>query len=224
MPPPAQSVNNATLAADNFAGRFSDFTSQPGISQSTCHVDVERRHAQRWCGALSLPMDGFGGTASNTLRMDWEMQGRGKSRHGFAAFGARRNYQLQAHQCQSVEVQARRHSARGLLSRLQRGQVSRPSAFGAKLAATVVLDADLRKSWIDDLNVMSGRITAMRKALYEELVRLQTPGDWSHIVSQIGMFSYTGLTAEQVAIMQKESHVYVVSSGRASVAGSTVNK
>ncbi|KAJ6780873.1 hypothetical protein PWT90_01915 [Aphanocladium album] len=112
-------------------------------------------------------------------------------------------------------------SARGLLCRIQRGQVSRPSAFGAKLAATVILDAELRKSWITDLNVMSDRIMAMRKALYEELVRLNTPGEWGHIVSQIGMFSYTGLAAEQVAMMQKESHVYVVSSGRISIAGLT---
>jgi len=41
---------------------------------------------------------------------------------------------------------------------------------------------------------MSKRIMDMRRLLFEELKRLNTPGDWSHIVSQIGMFSYTGLT------------------------------
>lgn len=40
---------------------------------------------------------------------------------------------------------------------------------------------------------MSNRIIKMRKALYDELVRLGTPGTWNHIVDQIGMFSYTGL-------------------------------
>lgn len=46
---------------------------------------------------------------------------------------------------------------------------------------------------LGNIEVMSGRITAMRRKLREELVRLETPGNWDHIVDQIGMFSYTGL-------------------------------
>ncbi len=44
---------------------------------------------------------------------------------------------------------------------------------------------------------MSGRIKDCRQLLFDELKTLETPGDWSHIVSQIGMFSYTGLTGSQ---------------------------
>ena len=40
---------------------------------------------------------------------------------------------------------------------------------------------------------MSSRIIAMRKTLFEELNKLQTPGNWEHIVKQIGMFSYLGI-------------------------------
>lgn len=81
-------------------------------------------------------------------------------------------------------------TAQGLLCRLQRGQVSRPSAFGARLAATVILDAGLHTQWTKDLQVMSGRIMAMRKALHSELVALKTPGDWGHIVSQVSLWIF----------------------------------
>jgi aspartate aminotransferase len=40
---------------------------------------------------------------------------------------------------------------------------------------------------------MSGRIKKMREGLYERLLKLKTPGNWEHIINQIGMFSYTGL-------------------------------
>lgn len=42
---------------------------------------------------------------------------------------------------------------------------------------------------------------------------LGTPGDWSHIIKQIGMFTFTGLNAEQVAFMTKEYHIYMTSDG-----------
>lgn len=41
---------------------------------------------------------------------------------------------------------------------------------------------------------MADRIMRMRKLLYDELVRIGTPGDWSHITTCIGMFTFTGLT------------------------------
>ncbi|XP_058001775.1 aspartate aminotransferase, cytoplasmic isozyme 1-like [Hevea brasiliensis] len=46
-----------------------------------------------------------------------------------------------------------------------------------------------------------------------------TPGDWSHIIKQIGMFTFTGLNSEQVAFMTKEYHIYMTSDGRISTAG-----
>ncbi|KAK2592459.1 hypothetical protein QQS21_009838 [Conoideocrella luteorostrata] len=109
--------------------------------------------------------------------------------------------------------------ARGHLSRFQRGQVSQPPRAGARLAATILSDPELFQDWLLDLRKMSGRVEKMRKALYDELIALRTPGQWDHIVSQIGMFSYTGLTPEQVASIQENSHVYLLKSGRISVAG-----
>ena len=40
-----------------------------------------------------------------------------------------------------------------------------------------------------------------------------TPGDWSHIIKQIGMFTFTGLNVEQVAFMTKEYHIYMTADG-----------
>ena len=52
---------------------------------------------------------------------------------------------------------------------------------------------------------MSGRIIKMRKVLYDALVSLNTPGDWTHITSQIGMFSFTGLTPAQCKVLSQDA-------------------
>ncbi|CZR66292.1 probable aspartate aminotransferase, cytoplasmic [Phialocephala subalpina] len=109
--------------------------------------------------------------------------------------------------------------AKGHLTRLQRGQISQPPTRGSKLATTILTNPRLFQEWLADLREMSSRIKNMRKALYEELLSLGTPGTWDHIVSQIGMFSYTGLSPEQVATVQTDNHVYILKSGRISVAG-----
>ena len=70
---------------------------------------------------------------------------------------------------------------------------------------------------------MSGRIDQMRKALRSKLEELQTPGDWSHITSQIGMFSYTGLNAKQVETLVNEYHIYLPKDARISICGLNTN-
>ena len=70
---------------------------------------------------------------------------------------------------------------------------------------------------------MSGRIMQMRTALRSKLEDLKTPGDWSHITSQIGMFSYTGLNQTQVAHLVKDYHIYLPKDGRISICGLNTN-
>lgn len=60
---------------------------------------------------------------------------------------------------------------------------------------------------------MADRIISMRTQLLETLKAKGTPGDWTHIIKQIGMFTFTGLNAEQVAFMTKEYHIYMTSDG-----------
>lgn len=75
--------------------------------------------------------------------------------------------------------------AQGHLNRLQRGQISQPPRRGAHLAAKILTDELLFSRWLIDLELMSTRIRNMRKALYQELLSLETPGNWEHIVSQV---------------------------------------
>ncbi|CEP24895.1 AAT2 [Cyberlindnera jadinii] len=109
-----------------------------------------------------------------------------------------------------------------ILSQLQvftRSELSNPPAYGAKVVAKVLTTPELRKQWQDDLITMSQRIHKQRLALRDRLVKLQTPGNWDHIVNQQGMFSFTGLSKEQVARLESKHAVYMTANGRASVAG-----
>lgn len=105
------------------------------------------------------------------------------------------------------------------LNKLTRSEISNPPAYGAKVVATVLSDASLRKQWEEDLVTMSSRIIKMRNDLKQRLIALETPGNWDHITNQTGMFSFTGLSPEMVARLETVHGVYLMSSGRASVAG-----
>lgn len=109
------------------------------------------------------------------------------------------------------------------LNKLTRSEISNPPAYGAKIVATILTDDSLRKQWQEDLITMSLRIISMRKELRRQLEELGTPGTWDHITNQTGMFSFTGLTPDMVARLEKTHGVYLVSSGRASVAGLNEN-
>lgn len=105
-----------------------------------------------------------------------------------------------------------------------RSSFSNPPKYGALIVAAVLKDKQLYAQWQESLRVMAGRIINMRELLYEALKKRNTPGDWKHIISQIGMFSYTGLTAKHVQRLIKEFHVYLLSNGRISMAGLSASK
>lgn len=106
------------------------------------------------------------------------------------------------------------------LNKISRSEISNPPAYGAKIVGTILKDSSLRQQWQKDLITMSSRIIQMRKALRNSLTNdFRTPGNWDHIVAQTGMFSFTGLTPQMVARLEKVHGVYLVSSGRASIAG-----
>lgn len=105
------------------------------------------------------------------------------------------------------------------LNKIIRSEISNPPAYGAKIVAEILSDPELYDQWKKDLTTMSSRIIKMRHSLTDLLLKLGTPGNWDHIVNQTGMFSFTGLTKEMVARLEEKHGVYLVSSGRASVAG-----
>jgi len=100
-----------------------------------------------------------------------------------------------------------------------RPMYSNPPTFGARIVSTVLGNPELFAEWKQNLLTMSGRITQVRHLLFEELKKLKTPGRWDHIVEQIGMFTYTGLNEKQCERLISEFHIYLLKSGRISMAG-----
>lgn len=71
------------------------------------------------------------------------------------------------------------------LCHLIRGEFSMGPTAGCSIVKKVLTSDELTAQWYQDLQEMSSRIKSMRKALYDELVRLQTPGTWEHIINQV---------------------------------------
>jgi len=71
---------------------------------------------------------------------------------------------------------------------------SNPPLHGARLVSTVFTVPELRAQWNKDVKTMADRIIGSRKALVDNLARIGSKRDWSHITNQIGMFAYSGLS------------------------------
>ncbi|GBF94795.1 aspartate aminotransferase [Raphidocelis subcapitata] len=100
-----------------------------------------------------------------------------------------------------------------------RQMYSSPPIHGAAVATAVMANPALSAEWQAELASMAGRIKAMRAALVAALAEAGAPGSWDHITSQIGMFSYTGLTKEQCIHLRDKWHIYMTLDGRISMAG-----
>jgi len=109
----------------------------------------------------------------------------------------------------------------GQMDIIIRNLYSNPPKHGANIVKTVLSDPALYQEWRDELKAMSVRIQDMRADMFAELTRLETPGSWTHITSQIGMFSFTGLTPAQAKQMVEKHHIYMLGNGRVSMAGVT---
>jgi len=107
----------------------------------------------------------------------------------------------------------------GQLRQTVRIVYSNPPMHAAGIVALVLCDSQLRSMWEAEVDQMRGRILAMRRALHEALVALLPGRDFGYLLAQRGMFSYTGLTSEQVDRLRAEHAVYLIRSGRICMAG-----
>lgn len=106
------------------------------------------------------------------------------------------------------------------LSVLARSEISNPPAHGARIVALILNTPELFDQWKVDIQTMAGRIIEMRKELFKLLTeKYKTPGNWDHIVNQIGMFSFTGINKEQAQSLIDKAHIYLTANGRISMAG-----
>jgi aspartate aminotransferase len=109
--------------------------------------------------------------------------------------------------------------AQSQLHRLIRAEISNCPLFGCRIVHAVLSNPELTTLWKQDLGTMSSRIKAVRGKLREQIERHPGVGDWSHLESQIGMFSFTGLTEQHVKRLRDVHHVYLMRNGRASLSG-----
>jgi aromatic-amino-acid transaminase len=100
------------------------------------------------------------------------------------------------------------------VKRVIRTNYSNPPIHGGAVVAAVLANPELRQMWEDELAGMRDRIRAMRVSLVEKLKARGVAQDFSFVAKQRGMFSYTGLTADQVERMRSEFGIYAVSTGR----------
>lgn len=102
--------------------------------------------------------------------------------------------------------------------RVIRTNYSNPPTHGATVVASVLNSPELRALWEEELAGMRERIRGMRMAMVEQLAALNCKRDFSFVAQQRGMFSYSGLTAEQVERLKTDFGIYAVSTGRICVA------
>ena len=108
------------------------------------------------------------------------------------------------------------------IKRIIRTIYSSPSTHGAALVAGVLGSSELRALWEDELGQMRNRIHALRAGLVSKLAELGAP-EFAFIQQQAGMFSYSGLSREQVDRLRDEFGIYAVGTGRICVAALSQN-
>lgn len=100
-----------------------------------------------------------------------------------------------------------------------RENYSNPPAHGAAIVSHVLNDSKLRAEWESEVTEMRERIRSLRERLTEALATHGLKDRFACIMKQNGMFSYLGISAEQVDFLRREYGIYMVRSGRASMAG-----
>nr|WP_322939448.1 amino acid aminotransferase [Pseudomonas sp. s4] len=120
----------------------------------------------------------------------------------------------------SLVTSSREESTRVLsqLKRVIRTNYSNPPTHGATVVASVLNSPELRAMWEAELGEMRDRIRSMRLAMVEQLAALGAKRDFGFVAQQRGMFSYSGLTVEQVERLKEEFGIYAVGTGRICVA------
>ena len=104
------------------------------------------------------------------------------------------------------------------VKRVIRTNYSNPPLFGGQTVATVLTSPELRRQWDTELGEMRDRIKFMRRQFVEKVRAIRADFDFSFIIEQRGMFSYSGLTKEQVLRLRSEHAIYAIDSGRICVA------
>jgi aspartate aminotransferase len=105
------------------------------------------------------------------------------------------------------------------LVRIARTLYSMPPDHGAAIVQEILANDALRGSWADELGGMRNRIASLRRDLVARLAKACPQRDFSFIERQRGMFSFLGVTKEQVHALRERHHVYMTDDSRMNIAG-----
>jgi aspartate aminotransferase len=105
------------------------------------------------------------------------------------------------------------------LAAIARGIYSMPPDHGAAIVRVILQDQDLRTSWERELTEMRDRINGLRTALAQRLQHAGVESDFSFIQQEKGMFSFLGISVDQVRQLTEKYSIYLVDSSRINVAG-----
>lgn len=118
-----------------------------------------------------------------------------------------------------AETAEEANNAFSIIGQAIRANYSMPPAHGATVVFTIMNDPELRALWEQEVTEMRNRINGLRTKLVQKLAASGVSKDFSFIEKQRGMFSYSGLTLEQVRTLRSEYSIYIADTGRMSVAG-----
>jgi len=104
------------------------------------------------------------------------------------------------------------------VKRIVRTNYSNPPTHGGQIVATILGNPQLISLWDRELGAMRDRIKAMRKQLVQTIHQKAPGTDFNFVLEQRGMFSYSGLTKEQVGRLRSENSIYAIDTGRICVA------
>ncbi len=204
------------------------------LLHACCHnptgVDLSREQWQRLIPLiearglipyLDLAYQGFGDGIEADAWAVRELASAGVS--FFVANSFSKSMSLYGERCGALSVVCpNAHEAELVLGQMRatvRRNYSSPPIHGGQIVATVLTEPALRRQWETELETMRSRIVDMRRTLHAALTARLPDRDFGYFLTQRGMFSYTGLTADQVDRLREEHALYMIRSGRICVAG-----
>lgn len=134
-----------------------------------------------------------------------------------------KNFGLYGERCGTLSVVAENEEQKSkVMSQLKniiRPMYSSPPKHGSSIVRTVLSDEELTKQYYEECESMADRINAMRSRLVDALKEAGSTHDWSHVTQQIGMFAFTGMSAEMCDQLTNDYAIFLTRDGRISIAG-----
>lgn len=122
-----------------------------------------------------------------------------------------------------AETEQEANNAFSIIGQAIRANYSMPPAHGATVVYTIMNNPELHALWEQEVTQMRNRINGLRSQLVQKLAASGVSKDFSFIEKQRGMFSYSGLTFEQVRTLRSDYSIYIADTGRMSIAGVSDN-